>query len=54
MFKFHDIPQNTDEWFLLRSGTLTTSNLGKIKANLGKAYGEPAKKNAVKNAIEQI
>jgi hypothetical protein len=54
MFKFHDIPQNTDEWFGMRGGKLTSSNLGKIMANFGKAFGEPAKKYAVNIAIEQI
>ncbi len=54
MFQFHDIAQNTDAWFDLRSGLLTSSNLGKIMANYGKAFGDPAKKHAVNIAIEQI
>lgn len=54
MFKFHDIKQNTDEWFKLRSERLTSSKLGVIMANFGKAFGEPAKKYAVNIAIEQI
>ena len=54
MFKFHDIQQNTDEWFAMRAGKLTSSKLGVIMANLGKAFGEPAKKYAVNIAIEQI
>lgn len=54
MFKFHDIQQNTDEWFEMRSGLLTSSKLGVIMANYGKAFGEPAKKYAVNMAIEQI
>lgn len=54
MFKFHDIAQNTDEWFAMRAGRLTSSKLGTIMANYGKAFGEPAKKYAVNIAIEQI
>jgi len=54
VFQFIDIEQNTDDWFLLRSGRLTSSKLGTIMANYGKAFGEPAKKYAVNIAIEQI
>jgi len=51
---FHDVEQNTDEWMQLRCGKLTSSKLGVIMANYGKAFGEPAKKYAVELAIEQI
>jgi len=54
MFKFIDVEQNTDEWFGLRAGKLTSSKMGCIMANYGKAFGEPAKKYAVNIAIEQI
>lgn len=54
MFKFHDVEQNSDDWFKLRAGKFTSSNAGKVMANLGKAFGEPAKKYAVNIAIEQI
>jgi len=54
MLKFYDVKQNSEEWYKLRSGKLTSSNLPKIMANLGKAFGEPAKKYAVNIAIEQI
>ncbi len=54
MFKFHDIEQNTDEWFDMRGGKLTSSNLGKIMANYGKAFGEPAKKLAATIAAQQL
>ncbi|MHC4215055.1 MAG: YqaJ viral recombinase family protein [Planctomycetota bacterium] len=54
MYKFHDIQQNTDEWMALRTGKLTSSKLGTIMANYGKAFGEPAKKYAVQIAVEQI
>lgn len=54
MFKFHDVDQNSDEWFALRAGRLTSSKLGTVMANYGKSFGEPAKKYAVNIAIEQI
>jgi hypothetical protein len=54
MLEFHDIQQNTDEWLAMRAGKLTSSKLGTIMANYGKAFGEPAKKYAVDIAIEQI
>lgn len=53
-FKFIDVNQNSDEWFALRGGKLTSSNLGKIMANFGKSFGEPAKKYAYNIANEQI
>lgn len=51
---FHDIAQNTDEWLSLRAGKVTGSAVSKIMANLGKAFGDPAKKLAVDIAIESI
>lgn len=54
VFKFIDVEQNSDEWFELRGGKLTSSKLGTIMANYGKSFGEPAKKYAVNIAIEQI
>ena len=54
MFTFHDVPQNEDLWFSMRAGLLTSSKLGTIMANFGKAFGEPAKKYAVNIAIEMI
>jgi hypothetical protein len=54
MFEFHDVEQNSEEWYRLRAGKLTSSKLGVIMANYGKAFGEPAKKYAVNIAIEQI
>lgn len=54
MFKFHDIDQNGDEWYQMRGGRLTSSMLGKVMANYGKAFGEPAKKYAYQIALEQI
>jgi hypothetical protein len=52
--KHHDIEQNTDEWYQLRSGKLTMSKLGVVMAKYPNAFGEPAKKYAVNIAIEQI
>ena len=54
MFDFHDVEQNTDEWFAMRGGRLTSSKLAVIMANYGKTFGEPAKRYAVNIAIEQI
>jgi hypothetical protein len=54
MPKFFNVQQNTDEWFSLRAGKITSSKLGCIMANLGKAFGEPAKKYAVNIAVEQL
>jgi hypothetical protein len=52
--KHHDVIQNSEDWYQLRAGRLTMSNLNKVMANFGKAFGEPAKKLAVDIAIEQI
>ena len=54
MFEFHDIEQNSDIWYGMRGGRLTSSNLGKVMANMGEPFGDPAKKYAVQIAIEQI
>lgn len=51
---FHDIDQNSDDWFDMRAGMVTSSKLGVVMANYGKAFGEPAKKYAVNIAVEQI
>lgn len=54
MFNFVDVDQNSDEWFQMRAGLITSSKLGTIMANYDKAFGEPAKKYAVNIAVEQI
>jgi len=54
MLNFIDVEQNSDEWFELRAGKLTSSNLPKIMANYGKAFGKPAKDYAVNVATEQL
>lgn len=52
--KFHDVEQNTDEWYLLRAGKKTNSAISKAMANYGKAFGNPAKQYAIQIAVEQI
>ena len=54
MAKYHDVEQNTEEWFQLRAGKLTSSSLASVMANYGKAFGDPAKKLAVNIALEQV
>lgn len=49
-----DVEQNTPEWDLLRVGKITSSNLGIVMANFGKAFGDPAKRYAVEIALEKI
>lgn len=51
---FHNVEQNTEEWFQLRAGKLTGSSIGVVMANYGKAFGNPAKQLAVNIAVEQI
>jgi len=51
---FHDIEQNTDEWLDMRIAKVTGSAVGKIMANYGKAFGDPAKKAAVTIARESV
>ena len=49
-----DVEQNTDEWFNLRLGKATSSNFGKIMANDGKSFGNPAIEYAQQIALETI
>lgn len=51
---WHDVAQNTDEWLALRIGKATGSNFGCFMANLGKAFGDPAKRYALQLALERI
>lgn len=51
---FHNVEQNTDEWFDLRVGNLTGSAVKEVMANYGKAFGEPAKKRAISLARELV
>ena len=49
-----DVKQNSEEWFNLRLGKVTSSNFAKIMANNGKALGTPAIEYAQKVALESI
>jgi hypothetical protein len=51
---FHPVEQNSEEWLQLRTGRIGGSSIGKIMANYGKVFGQPAKDLAVKIALEQI
>jgi len=51
---WYDVEQNTDLWLDIRPGKLTGSAIGKVMANYGKAFGEPAKKLASIIACEQV
>ncbi len=48
----HQVEQNTDEWFQLRMGKITSSYFATILANNGKAFGKPALQYAMRVAIE--
>lgn len=54
MRKWHDTIQNSEEWYKLRLGKITSSNFAKVCANMGKAFGEPAKNYARKKALERV
>ena len=49
-----DVQQNSEEWFDLRLKKVTSSNFGKIMANMGKAFGNPAIEYAQKIANEIV
>ena len=51
---FVNVRQNTEEWFQLRLGKITSSNFDKIMANEGKAFGQPAIEYAEKVALEIV
>jgi len=52
--KFYDVEQNSDDWFNLRVGKITSSKMATVMANSGKAFGEPAKKYAQEIALERV
>jgi hypothetical protein len=56
MVKWHDIDQSVDRdaWLDMRCGKVGGSEIGKIMANYGKAFGPPAHDVALRVAIEQI
>lgn len=54
MRKFHDVEQNSDEWYELRLRRATSSNFDKIYANFGKSFGNPALQYAQKKALERV
>lgn len=54
MRQWHNVQQNSEEWYNLRLGKITSSNFDKICANMGKAFGEPAKKYARQKALERV
>ena len=54
MMVWHDVDQNSDEWMALRVGRVGGSSIGRIMANYGKAFGQPAQDLAVRIALEQI
>lgn len=51
---FHDVQQNSEEWFQLRSGKITSSKMAVIMAHFGKDFGEPAKAYAQEIALERF
>jgi hypothetical protein len=53
--KWHDVEQSEDsEWMDLRMGKVGGSSIGKVMANYGKAFGNPAHDVALKIALEKI
>ena len=52
--KWHNVEQNSDEWFKLRMTRTTSSNFDNICANMGKAFGNPAIEYAQKKALEIV
>jgi len=52
--RWHDVAQNSEDWFSLRVGKATGSNFGKFMANFGKAFGDPAKRYALQLALERV
>lgn len=51
--QWHDVEQNSDEWFDLRLGKATASQFACFMAHYGKAFGEPARAYALKIALER-
>ncbi len=51
---FFNIDQNEPEWFKLKAGKVSGSKIGTVMAHYGKSLGEPAKRYALKIALEQL
>lgn len=51
---FHNVAQNSSEWEALRVGIITSSNYSCIMANAPGSFGEPAKRYALKLALERL
>lgn len=54
LIMWKDVVQNSDEWFDLRVGKITSSHFASIMANDGKALGNPAIEYAQRVALEQV
>lgn len=52
--KWYDIDQNTEEWMALRLGKITSSKYPVMMANEGKAFGDPAKRYALRLALQRL
>jgi hypothetical protein len=52
--QWHDVQQNSPEWDELKLGKPSSSGYSKFMANLGGAFGEPAKRYALQLALEQL
>ena len=52
--KYYNITQNTEDWFALRMGKATSSNFGKVMANIEKSFGKPAQEYALKTVLEGL
>ena len=50
---FHNIEQNTDAWFKLRAGRITSSSFAKIMAHGEKKFGKPAIEYAIQLSTEK-
>lgn len=51
---FHDVQQNSEEWFALRLGKATSSIAADFMAFDGKPFGDGAKNAALRIALERI
>ena len=51
---FIDVQQNTPEWDELRLGKATASQFSTFMAHDGKAFGDPARRYALRLALERL